>query len=251
MFQESIENLKAAFEWYYGTGKYFLLLLFALIYLFIKEDSNNKKAFLVGYSCLAIFIIINPIFMKIVSPFVDDTVYNRLLWVIPSGVIISYAGVLVVKNISKLPKKIIVFCALVITIVFSGQFVYSKANFVKTENIYKIPDEYLEVSKIVGDIPIYPRKVMVSTDLIEYIRLVAPNVLTVYPRRPDGYKDYPIVDFYEAGDVKTLTMLCKENDVNIIVYDRSILLTISPKYFGYDYYTSTDKYDIYVLKDNI
>ena len=230
MFQESIENLKAAFEWYYGTGKYFLLLLFALIYLFIKEDNNNKKTFLVGYSCLAIFIIINPIFMKIVS---------------------SYAGVLVVKNISKLPKKIIVFCALVITIVFSGQFVYSKANFVKTENIYKIPDEYLEVSKIVGDIPIYPRKVMVSTDLIEYIRLVAPNVLTVYPRRPDGYKDYPIVDFYEAGDVKTLTMLCKENDVNIIVYDRSILLTISPKYFGYDYYTSTDKYDIYVLKDNI
>ena len=226
MFQESIENLKAAFEWYYGTGKYFLLLIFALIYLFIKEDNKNKKTFLVGYSCLAIFIIINPIFMKIVSPFVDDTVYNRLFWVIPSGVIISYAGVLVVKNISKLPKKIIVFCALVITIVFSGQFVYSKANFVKTENIYKIPDEYLEVSKIVGDIPIYPR-------------------------RPDGYKDYPIVDFYEAGDVKTLTMLCKENDVNIIVYDRSILLTISPKYFGYDYYTSTDKYDIYVLKDNI
>ena len=248
MFLENIENIRITFDEYYGTGKYFLLLMIALIYIFMSEKSENKKTFFVWYSCLALLIILNPIFNRIVDHFLNARVYNRLYWVVPIGIVIAYGGVLFVKSNSKKSKKIFTFCIVAALIIFSGNFVYTKDNYSKTDNLYKIPNEYLEVSNIIKDIPIYPKKAMVSTDLVPYVRLIAPNVMMAYPRKSTGYKDYPIVGFYEAGDVKVLTNLCKEKEVNIIVYDRNILLTISPTYFGYDYYTSTDRYDIYVLK---
>ena len=248
MFLKNIENIRTTFSSYYGTGKYFLLLMIALIYIFICEKEQNKKVFLVWYSCLVLLIILNPIFNKIVDHFLNVRVYNRLYWMVPIGIILAYAGVIFVKNNSKLSNKIFAFCVLTVLIIFSGNFVYTKNNYTKTDNLYKIPDEYVEVSNIIKEIPIYPKKAMVSTDLVPYIRLIAPSVRMAYPRKSTGYKDYPIVGFYEAGDVKVLTNLCKEKEVNIIVYDRNILLSISPTYFGYDYYTSTANYDIYVLK---
>ena len=248
MFFENIKNIVTAFDNYYGSGKYFLLLLVALIYIFIREKDSDKKSFLVWYPCLALIIILNPIFNKIVNPFLSENVYNRLYWSIPLGIILAYAGVLLVKNVSENSKKIIIFISICILIIFSGDFVYNKENFQVTENLYKIPSEYVEVINILKTIPLDEKTAMVSTDLVPYVRLIAPSIRMAYPRRPDGYKDYPIVGFYEAGDVKTLTKLCKEKNINIIVYDRNILLSISPAYFGYDYYTSTDKYDIYILK---
>ena len=248
MFGENIKNIVATFDNYYGSGKYFLLLLVALIYIFIREEDSDKKSFLVWYPCLALIIILNPIFNKIVNLFLNENVYNRLYWSIPLGIILAYAGVLLIKNISEKSKKIIMSIFICILIIFSGNFVYNKQNFQVTENLYKIPTDYLEVINVLRTIPLDERTAMVSTDLVPYVRLIVPSIRMAYPRRPDGYKDYPIVGFYESGDVKTLTMLCKEKDVNIIVYDRNILLSISPTYFGYEYYNSTERYDIYIMK---
>ena len=249
MFLENIKNIVDTFNGYYGSGKYFVLLLIALIYLFMVEKEKDKKAFFIWYPCLTLFIILNPLFNKIVDPLLNDKVYNRLYWIIPIGIIIAYAAVKIVKSNSEKYGKIIVFIAISTIIIFSGNFIYTKANYIRTDNLYKIPDEYVEVANILRKIEMESeKKAMVSTNLVPYIRLIAPSVRMAYPRMSSGYKDYPIVGFYEAGDVKVLTNLCKEKDVNIIVYDRNILLTISPTYFGYEYYTSTTNYDIYVLK---
>ena len=41
----------------------------------------------------------------------------------------------------------------------------------------------------------------------------------------------------------------KEKNVNIIVYDNKIPLTISPQFYGYNLYKQVESYDIYVLNE--
>lgn len=249
MFKDNIQIIKDTFFDYSGTGAYFILFFIALIYIFVLEKDKSKKTFLLYFSCLVLFIILNPLFNKIVNKFLNKNVYWRVFWILPIGVVISYVGVNVIKNIPNISKKIIVFATIIVIIVLSGKFIYTDENYTKVNNLYKIPDEYLSVINIISMLELEEKKAMVSMDLVAYVRQIDPSIKMAYPRKSTGYDNYDIVQYYNIGDVKNLTDLCKEKNVNIIVYDKSINLSISPIYFGYEFYTQTENYDIYILSE--
>lgn len=251
MFSENIEIIKNAFSRYSGSGYYFVVFFISLMYIFILEKDKNKRAFLFYFSCLVFGIVLNPIFNKLVDNFLNANVYQRLFWMIPMGIVIAYVGTDLVKRIEKKSQKIVVFIMLILVIIFSGKIMYTKDNYSKTNNLFKFPNEVSEIIDVMSSIQLENKKAMVSTDVVAYVRQKDASIKTAYPRRPYGYDDYDIVKYYNSGDVKNLTELCKEKNVNMIVYDKGITLSISPSYFGYEHYTQTEKYDIYILKDDI
>lgn len=249
---ENIEFIKNVFLSYYANQKYFVLFLIALLFIFIKEKQKTNQTFLIYYSMVILIILLNPIFVWLIFKMIPQSVYYRFLWTIPFGIILAYFGVRLMDNINTHLKKNIIAISFILIIIYSGAFVYNNITFEKVNNWYKLPDESIQVTQIVKDIPVDNKKAMVSTDLVGYIRQFDANIKLAYPRRPYAdYEMYPIVKYYKAGDVKNLVNLCKQNDINIIIYDNSIPLTISPSHYGYDLYAQTEHYDIYALSKEI
>lgn len=249
MFSEEIEVIKTAFSNYFADGKYFTIFLMALLILIIEEKKKENRDFLLYYPVLLLVVILNPIFCAIILKVVSQNIYYRFFWTLPLGIIIAYVGTILISKLDKKVTKAIVGMVFIGMIAYSGTFVYSNQTFEKVNNWYKLPDEYIQVIQILSEAPLSPKKAVTSIDMIGYIRQIDANIHLAYERRPYGdYDQYEIVRYYNSGDVENLTKLCKQKRTNIIVYDNSIQLTISPTYFGFELYAQTEHYDIYIQR---
>lgn len=248
MMNENIKFIKDVFLSYYANQKYFVLFLIALLFIFIKEKQKSNKNLLLYYPIIILIIMLNPLFVWLIFKIIPQNVYYRFFWTIPFGIIISYLGVRLIDNINTHMKKNIVAISFIFIIIYCGVFAYGSTTFQKVNNWYKLPDEYVQVAQIIGKIPLENKKAMVSMDLVGYIRQFDASIKLAYQRLPYlNYERYPIVNYYNSGDVKNLVNLCRQNDINIIVYDNSIPLTISPSHYGYGLFAQTEHYDIYAL----
>ena len=222
------------------------------MFIFIKEKKNENKNLLLFYPIFILILVLNPIFCHIVLKFITTNVYYRFLWLLPLGIIIAYFGTLMLSDVDNKFKKIVATIMFIGIIVYSGNFVYTSSTFKKINNLYKLPDEYIQITQILSSIPIQEKNAMVSTELVKYIRQYDASIKLAFQRRPyEDYNMYPIVGFYNEGKVKELVELCERQEVNIIVYDNSITLTISPSHYGYNLYAQTEHYDIYVQTDSL
>ncbi len=253
MFSDNIQIIQDSFLKYKGTSMYFALFAIAELFIFLKEKDKNHKTFLLYYSCFALFIILNPIFQKCVNKILDKYVYWRTFWILPIGMVIAYVATCVIKEISRKSNKIIVFFTLCVLIIASGQLIYTSENYQKVNNLYKLPDESVEIVEIISKIPFMAnKKVMTSTALLPDIRQLNEAIQLAYRRVPNGqYDKYPIVDYYNSGDVENLMKLCQKENVNILIYDNSIELAISPTHYGFALYAQTQNYDIYIPFQNL
>lgn len=251
MFSGEIEIIRTAFSNYFADGKYFIIFLIALLILVVEEKKKENRDFLLYYPAVLLVIILNPIFCSIILKFVSKNVYYRFFWTIPFGIVIAYAGTILVSKLEKKLTKAMLGIAFIGIIMYGGTFVYSSETFEKVNNWYKLPDEYVQVIQILAEAPPKSKKAVTSIDMIGYIRQIDASINLAYERRPYGdYDRYEIVRYYNSGDVENLTNLCKQKGTNIIVYDNSIELTISPTQYGFDLYAQTENYDIYVLNEN-
>ena len=93
-FQPIIDIWKA----YAGTGSLLVLFLLSLFYIWKKEERKDIRNLMVwgtvliaaGFSC--------PLFRKIFVRLLDSETYYRVLWVLPIGVAIAYAGMLLLRE---------------------------------------------------------------------------------------------------------------------------------------------------------
>lgn len=73
------------------NGSYVLFLPALLYILFSKKEKEQR--FLAIYVVLALCIFFHPICTKIIVTYcIEQEVYWRYLWIIPIGILISYAG---------------------------------------------------------------------------------------------------------------------------------------------------------------
>lgn len=245
MFQENIEIIKNNFLEVKGTGMYIALFLISLIYIFLKEKEKNKKSLLVYFSLLIFFIILNPIFNKIVGKIFTKGVYWRVFWMLPVGISISYAGVSLINEGKEKLEKIVALIGMVVIIMVSGKFIYNETNFQKVGNLYKLPDDAVYIAQIIGKEEEEHKKVLATEYLVPYIRQIDSNIGLAYKREPEGYADNKYVLTLASGDTEQITKMAIENNCNYIVMDRNVKLTLDFHYFGFVEVGGTDKYAIY------
>lgn len=252
MLENEINIIKNTLTHCYGDAKYFSIFLLVLLILFLELKNKENKNILIYYPALVLAIVLNPLFCKIILKFIGENVYYRFFWLLPVGLLIAYFGTMLISRANTKSSRVIIWICFIFIIVFSGKFMYTSYTFEEVNNLYKLPDEYVQIVDIIKSIPIDEKKTMTSPSMIGYIRQLDASIELAYGRRPYGdYDGIDIVTYYLIGDIKIFTDICKEEDVNIIVYDRSIHINISPSYFGYILYAQTENYDIYVSEEEM
>ena len=93
MLNEKLEFISDTFTNYYGDGKYFVLFLIAILFLFAKEKNRKKVYFLVYFPICFLALFWCPFFTAIFTQIISESVYYRFLWGIPIGIIIAYSSV--------------------------------------------------------------------------------------------------------------------------------------------------------------
>lgn len=245
MFEENIKIIKQTFLEFQGSGMYIVLFFISMIYILIKEKDKKVKAFLIYFSFIILLITLNPIFNKLVSSILTESVYWRVYWMLPLGIVITYAGVKFINNMNGKVKQVISTLAVIIVIIMSGKIIYSKDNYKKVNNLYKVPDEVLEVVEIIRQGDEENKKALTSEQLVPYIRQVEPSIKLAYRREPTGYSDNEYVRVMHSGISKDIVQMAFDNDCNYIVLDRGLVINVELHCFGFNRIAETANYIIY------
>ena len=190
------------------------------------------------------FITLNPIFHKIIGNLFEAT-YWRLFWLIPLIIEIAYFSVLLIKEQEK--KNQVVACVgIILIIIFSGKFIYNQNNFIKTGNLYKLPDESVLVAQLIGADEAEYKKAIVPETLVAHIRQIDASIELLYKRDPEGkYFENPAWRELNSGNVEGITKIAKDKKCNYIVFKKAAVLTAKMEDYGFEKMTETENYAIY------
>jgi len=130
-----------------GTG-YFAMYLLAVIFILIKGDERERRIFL-PQAVVLLVTVYNPFVPIVIDKFFDvSSEYYRLFWIAPVIVLVPYAATKIIFDFSAGSKRIFSYVLITAFFVLGGNFVYGKGINV-AHNIYKIPDELIEISDII------------------------------------------------------------------------------------------------------
>ena len=130
-----------------GTG-YFVLWLLAVLYILIKGGRRDRELFLPGAAVL-IATVFNPVVPLILDKIFDvSSEYYRLFWIAPVIILVPYVMTELIVNAKNTGEKAVTCVLVTAVLLLGGNFVYA-GGFKTAENIYKVPDELIEISRII------------------------------------------------------------------------------------------------------
>ncbi len=242
---ESLEIIKNSLVAYIGSGWHIILYIFSIIYLIIKEKDKKKKVFLIYFQLIILFVILNPIFNKIVGKIFTSRTYVRMFWCVPYGITISYMFVNLFYSIKNEVVNKIVLILSIIIICITGKLIYLDGNFIKVDNIYKLPDEHVLIAQLIGVDEEEYKKALVPETMCAHIRQIEPSIKLAYKREPTGYENNKYVIALNSGNTEEITKLASEEECNYIVMKKETVLWIDFTYFGFEKMNETENYVIY------
>lgn len=249
MFKENIEIIKYSYEQFQGTGMYFALFLVAMLYIFLKEKDRNRKILLLYFPILVFCVITNPIFNKFVGSIFTVNTYWRVFWLLPIGIVIGYAAVLVVNENKEKSQKIIVTVSLFIIIALSGKLIYNDYNYQECGNAYKLPDESVLVAQLIGVDEQENKKAILPETLVAHVRQIDASIELLVGRVPDqGFWDNPIMSELNNGNVNFIANIAKEKKCQYVVFKKATVLCEPMEDYGFEKINETQNYAIYKLR---
>ena len=249
MFEENLGIIKNCFLEYVGTGAYTALYCLAVLYILMKEEDKKKKALFVLFPILVLILVMNPLFNKLVGGILKKGAYWRVFWMIPLGITIAYAAIKIIDNTEKKIQKVfltICFCGI---IALGGKNMYSPGNFLGFGNLYKLPDEAVYVTQLIGADKAEYKKALVSYYLAPYIRQIDASIELTYARSATPYSQDSLAVRVGLGEVDKITATAKSTNSNYIVMHKETPLFGEFEDYGYKLLHETTDYRIYKLQD--
>ncbi|WP_026509481.1 hypothetical protein [Butyrivibrio sp. LC3010] len=168
------------FKLYGENGFLIPLFLVSLIYLLITEKDNRKRLVIAVAPLIVLvgfFIPYTRIAYVAVLSDGGDT-YYRILWLLPMGVCISYAGCKLFINHKRIGLPVV--SALII---LCGSIVYKNQYMVKAENVYHIPQVVIDVCDVISPGENEPRvRAVFPSEMLHFVRQYDTNILMPYGR---------------------------------------------------------------------
>lgn len=135
-------------EYFNGCG-YLVIFLAAILFIIIKADEEEKSIWLPPIVALAISIF-NPVVPVVMNHIFDvNKEYYRFFWIAPIVLVIAFAATKAV-SMQGGKMKMVMTIVLCIILVCMGNYVYSDG-YIRTTNIYKMPEELLQISKMIHE----------------------------------------------------------------------------------------------------
>lgn len=236
---------------YSGSGLMFAVLLICILFLLFTEKNSTVKKMLAVFPIVILAIIFCPVWAVYIKVRNDAVILYRLLWIIPSVIIIGYT---IVELIYKAPQKIrpLIAALAVVLIMIGGKYVYSNPQFSKADNSYHIPDT---VVKICDEIIVPGREVRACfpNEFVQYVRQYTAYVLQPYGRDVlfvgETYQEHSDIEYQlsqRVADSKILAEALREKDTHYLIIDSDKALSESLWNYDFCYVTTIDGYDIYL-----
>lgn len=244
------------FKNYAGTGLLMALFLLALVFLFITEKDKKCRVLFVYLPLTVLLLFFFPLFRKIyVRLMGEGTTYYRMLWLIPMGVIIAYAGVKLAgivwekKNVWYKRLVLVLLCA---AVVLCGKYVYTSQYLSKAENLYHLPQNVIDICDLIAPEEGEERVWAVfPTELVYFVRQYDTNIQLAYGREfvePIwGYYDeiHEVMNQPESIDIEKLLSLSRERYCMYLVLPNNKEVSESPEEFGLELLGVVDGYPVY------
>ncbi len=187
-----IEVLHTAWETYAqynGTAMHMGVFLAALLFLHVFHKTETERAnayFLSGYTWIFFLIFFCPLTAKIIMDYcIGADVYWRMFWILPIPVVMAYVFTASLRE-TAIWKRAALMIGMTLVIMVTGSAVYTSESFSKAQNIYKLPQEALDVCQIINkdahENGIEEKKVIVVNELLSYIRQYDGSIQMPYGR---------------------------------------------------------------------
>ena len=220
-----------------------------MLYLLFAEKRGNTKTILVFSPIVIMMLFSFPPFQMLFELLgLDSETYYRILWLLPMGIVIAYAGMKLFEEYVWV--GIAVMCALVI---YTGTYVYKNPNITKAENGYHIPQMVINVCDV-----LLPEEgsdkdrvwAVFPSEFIHYVRQYSDVICMPYGREAlvDRWEfEYPLKELMEAGKIQTeeLAEALRNSWCEYVVLSVNKEYTEPMEDYGFELVDTVNGYHIY------
>lgn len=253
IFMESVVIFKN-----YAGGRYIVVLfLLALIYLLIMEKNKRRRALFVYMPLTLLFLFFFPIFRKVFVRLMggEGDTYYRVLWLVPMGMVIAYAGVKIAGLLCEkkgIWMKRVTLAVVAAAVMLCGRYVYASQYMSKAENLYHLPQKVIDICDVIapedGEERIWA---VFPTDLVYFVRQYDTDIQMLYgremvePKWQYAEPVHTIMNHPTTIDVEELLKLTRERYCTYIVLPDNKGVTEEPENFGLELLDTIEGYPIY------
>lgn len=231
--QKTWTTVLEMFEKYTNGSWHIILLAVALLYLLLTIKKKKENVIFIVFSLLFAGLYLCPYTADLIMKnFIGRTVYWRMFWILPSILIIAYAGALFISRFRAKGIQAVLLAVMVTVIGVTGTCVYFQGHYTAKTDLYKLPSPTVSVCRLI--------KADAMEQGINEVHVVVPNHLVCYIRQYDAsfYMPYGRNAFRredltqtQAGifsqmssdeaDAETINHLLREEGINYFVWDRT------------------------------
>ena len=174
--KEMITQIVTFWNNYWGGSLFPYLLLLSVIYLLIFKRKNAKTRYILAYLFITLFLFFCPFTAKIIQKCIGDSVYWRVLWLVPSTPVIAYGMTELLRSARGILKPVLVVLCIGLVAV-SGQEFYQAGYYGVVHNYQQVPDEVAGICELIrqdaGDSKYF---LAADENICPYVRVYDPSV---------------------------------------------------------------------------
>lgn len=252
-----MEHSLSLFREYMGTGLIVIWFLLSLVYLFLKEERKQVRIMLVYVPVIMLLLFFNPLFAGLVTQYMGDEIYYRILWLLPITVVIAYTCVSITTGLAGRKRNLFAAVCVLLAVV-SGSYIYQNPYFTKAQNGYHVPDSVVHICDAI-ELPGREVTAVFPLEMIQYVRQYSPVVCMPYGREilVESWNEWAVQNELcdamegEVADAQILGNLAVSYGCIYIVLPADKPITGSLAKTGYERFLETDGYVVYRNEDLI
>lgn len=233
------------FQRYMGTGLILIWYLAALIYLYLKEKRKPFRIMFLYVPVLTLLLFFNPIFSGLFQKFLGETIYFRMIWLLPISVTLAYTMVSLLGELKGKAKNIAVLL-LVLLVLISGKLVYQNSLYSRADNAYHVPWEVVEICDAIA---LPGREVMAAfpREFLLYVRQYSTSVCMPYGRTVmQGYcDDFELLMYRDEILAAELAEMSKARKCHYVIFSEQKTILGDLTEYDFVYFGKVGEYLIY------
>ncbi len=225
MVKEMFANAVSSWQQYWGDGFMQYLLLAALILLVILAVRDKDARALLIYTAAALFVFFCPLTEQLLMKAFEDTVYWRVLWILPTGIVIAYAFTAYLIKPKKTWIRIPGVIAVLVIAALCGKAQNFAGSYTLTHNRPQVPDEVAQIGQtILEDAPEGKAVAAADDHVASYLRVYDASIRMPYGRRAEGARNDDCRRLYEllqtpGSDAKEISDIAKaQKCTHLVIY---------------------------------
>lgn len=199
--KDTMNWILSIWKMYWNEGFYQYLLLLSVIYLLLckRKKAGTRQALPFLFSMLFVFFC--PFTAAVIRICIGESVYWRVLWLIPLIPIIALGATEFIKDRKSKLVQAVLLLLFAGVIAVSGKSVMQAGNYIRLANHQKVPNEVAAVCAIMqqkaADEDLIRIRVASDDYISAYVRVYDPTILMPYGRWAKGALDYKADSLYK------------------------------------------------------